>query len=89
MTIASITLFISIGAACAGSVERRCDGSFMKVAGEWIALPECQRATAEAAARERGTLSGRASGSELTAEELCRWHGNDIRTTTFCSEYND
>ena len=91
LTIASVSLLLSVGAAYGGSTQHKCDGDFAMVHGQWIATPECQHAVARAVANESDMRisTDQAPDDEATSEELCRWAAGDIRTTPYCSAYKD
>jgi hypothetical protein len=85
----SISL-LALGMATAASAHARCDGDFQYVRGNWIATPYCQELAADRIVhREHLRLSQHASRYTETPDEYCRWHGANIETSTFCSEYND
>jgi hypothetical protein len=91
LTIASVSLLLSVGAAYGGNALSKCDGDFAMIHGQWIATPACQHAAARAVVSETDIRipTDRAPGDEATSAELCRRAAGDIRTATYCSEYND
>lgn len=66
-----------------------CDGDFAKIGDQWIATPECQRVEARSAAHIHSGASAAKAGDNLSPEDVCHRVIGDIRSATFCSEYND
>lgn len=94
--LAALTVaFLYLAPVPAAHAQPACDGDFAKISGQWIAIPQCQLAEALSAAHLHSGASGANSasavkvGDNLSPEDACRRLVGDIRSATFCSEYND
>lgn len=81
--------FLHLAPVPAAHAQPVCDGDFAKIGGQWIAIPECQRAEAQSAAHVHRSASAAKIGDNLSPEDVCHRVAGDIRSATFCSEYND
>ncbi len=90
--VALFVSMIALGAAAGtASAQSTCSGDFENIGGNWIATKYCQRVHAKGvAAREHERLTSHPTlARDETPGQFCRMHVNDIRTSTYCSEYND
>ncbi|WP_156150759.1 hypothetical protein [Hyphomicrobium sp. 99] len=87
--------FLYLAPVPATHAQPVCDGDFAKIGGQWVATPQCQLAEALSAAHVHSSASRAKSasaakvGDNLSPEDVCRRAVGDIRSATFCSEYND
>ncbi len=81
--------FLYLAPVPAAHTQPICDGDFAKIGDQWIAIPQCELAEARSAAHARSTSSAAKVGDNFSPEDVCHWAAGDIRSATFCSEYND
>lgn len=84
-----VCAFLYLAPFPAAHAQPVCDGDFAKIGGQWVATPECQRAEAQSAAHVHSSASAAKIGDNPSPEDVCHWAAGDIRSATFCSEYND
>jgi hypothetical protein len=92
LPVALVVSLLALGAAAgAANAQGTCSGDFENVDGNWIATKYCQRDHARHVAAMEGShlTSHPVMARDETPGQFCRFHVNDIRTSTYCSEYND
>lgn len=92
LPVALIVSLIALGAAAStASAQGSCSGDFENVDGNWIATKYCQRVHANHVANLEGLhlTTHPVLAHDETPDQFCREHVDDIRTSTYCSEYTD
>lgn len=92
LPVALLASLVALGAAAgAANAQGACSGDFENVDGNWIATKYCQRVQANRIAGREGMriTSHPVLARDETPGQFCRFHVDDIRTSTYCSEYND